>query len=89
MSSKLGFKLSDATITPTIVFGLAILPLSKASLKTITIVQQIMMRKIDGRVRLESELWETTMRRMKHRVDQVLYQYPVVWWVRRFAVHLW
>ena len=47
------------------------------------------MRKIVGWVRLEGELWETTMRRMKHRVDQALRQYPVVWWTRRLADYLW
>ena len=47
------------------------------------------MRTIVGWVRVENELWEVTMRRMKHRVNQALHQYPVVWWTRRLATYLW
>lgn len=89
ISIKLRLKLFDATVTPTILFGLAILPLSKASLKKITIVQKKMLRKIVGWIRFGEEAWDITMRRMKYRVNQTLQQYPMAWWTRRLATYLW
>ena len=42
-----------------------------------------------GWARLGNQLWETTMRRMKDRVQHALLQYPVMMWKQRIAKHLW
>ena len=69
---KLRLKYFDAVITPTILFGLVALPLNQSSLDKLEVTQKKMMRKMVGWVRLEGETWETTMRRMKHRVNRAL-----------------
>ena len=48
-----------------------------------------MMRKMVGWVRLEGEMWEITMRRMKHRVNRALVQRPTMWWTQRLAKYIW
>ena len=85
----LRLKLFDAVITPTILYGLATLPLSSVSLKKIDVVQRKMLRKIVGWVRLPNETWETTMHRMKERVQSALQKYPVMQWRKRIAKYLW
>ena len=89
VSVKLRLKLFDAVVTPTILFGLAILPLSQASLKKIETAQRKMMRKIAGWVRIQNEPWEDTMRRMKDRVACALQQHPVMPWKKRIGKDLW
>lgn len=89
VSIKLRLKLFDSVVTPTILFGLAILPLSQMSLREIEIVQRKMMRKIPGWVRMPDESWEETMRRMKERVRSALQQYPVMPWKKRIGKYLW
>ena len=63
ISIKLRLKLFDAVVTPTILFGLSVLPLSQVSLQKIKAAQRKMLRKIVGWVRLATETWEETMRR--------------------------
>ena len=48
-----------------------------------------MLREIAGWVRHPTELWEVTMRRMKHRVENTLQKYPVMLRRRRFAKYVW
>jgi hypothetical protein len=85
----LRLKLFDAIITPTILFGIAILPLSAASLEKIEVVQRKMLRKIVGWIRLQDEAWDVTMHRMKDRVEDALLRHPVMLWKERIAKYLW
>ena len=48
-----------------------------------------MLRQIVGRVRTGDEFWETTMRRMKDRVDRALLQRPIMGWATRIGKALW
>ena len=89
VSVKLRLRLFDAVVTPTILFGLAVLPLSQVSLNKIEVVQRKMLRKIAGWVRIGNEPWEETMRRMKDRVSCALQQYPVMPWKKRIGKALW
>ena len=89
ISIKLRLKLFDAVVTPTILFGLAVLPLGAASLGKIEAVQRKMLRKIVGWVRIQNEPWDVTMRRMKLRVERALVTYPIIWWKTRIAKYLW
>lgn len=89
VSIQLRLRLFDAVVTPTILYGLAVLPLSTILLEDIEIVQRKMLRKIVGWVRLPEETWEVTMRRMKFRVNRALQQRPVMAWSERIARNLW
>ena len=89
VSVKSRLKLFDSVITPVILFGLAVLPLTQGSLQQILGTQKKMLRKIVGWVRIPDEPWELTMRRMKVRVENALLQYPIMWWTRRIAESLW
>ena len=85
----LRLKLFDIVVTPTLIFGLAVLPLSISSLQKIAILQRKMLRKIVGWVRVKDEPWEDTMRRMKHRVEYGLSKYRIKAWNERLAIYLW
>ena len=89
ISVRLRLKLFDAIVTPTILFGLATLPLSSLSLQKIEMVQRKMQRKIVGWVRIDNETWEETMHRMKYRVNRALQQYGVMPWKERIGKYLW
>lgn len=82
-------KLFDAIVNPTILFGLAILPLSTVPLNKTEIDQRKMLRKIAGWVRIKNEPWEDTMRRMKDRVACALQQHLVMPWKKRIGQYLW
>jgi hypothetical protein len=89
ISIHLRMRLFDSIITPTVLFGIAVLPLSATSLIKIEVLQRKMLRKIVGWVRVQDEEWETTMRRMKGRVDDALLKYPMQMWKERIAKYLW
>ena len=72
ISIKLRMKLFDSVVSPSLFFGLAILPLHVSSIEKINIVQRKMLRKIVGWVRIQGETWENTMRRMSTRVDSAV-----------------
>lgn len=89
VSIKLRLKLFGATVTPTILFGFAVLPLRQHSLEKIDIVQRKMLRIIFGWVRIEGESWQDTMHRMKNRVDRSLIQWPIKSWSSRIDEARW
>ena len=72
-------------VSPSLLFGLAILPLQASSTEKLDVVQRKMMRKIVGWVRVPEEPWEDTMRRMKGRVDNALGQSKLKTWSLRLA----
>lgn len=86
---RLRLKLFDAIITPTVLFGIPILPLSAASFEKLDILQRKVLRKIVGWVRLKDESWEITMHRMKDRVQRALLEYAVISWKQRLATYSW
>lgn len=89
VSIQLRLKLFDTVVSPTILYGLATLPLSASLLEDLEIVQREMLRKIVGWVRIGDESWETTMSRMKDRVHRALLQRPVIPWTTRIGKALW
>ena len=80
VSTKGRLQLFNAVITPTILFGLGSLPLSKRKLEEIDALQRKMLRSIIGWYRVEGEAWSDTMRRMKSGVQSALRQSPVTTW---------
>jgi len=85
VSIKLRLKLFDATVTPTVLYGLHTLSLTQQQLQKLDIVLRRMLRSIVGWIRVSDEPWPETMKRMKLRVEQALKQYPVEMWTTRLA----
>ena len=81
----LRLKLFDSTVSPTMLYGMAVLPLTAAQLQRLGAVQRRMLRNITGRVRIADEPWDETMRRMKHRVERALGQHSVQGWPERLC----
>ena len=89
ISVKLRMKLFDAAISPSLLFGVAALPLYENLVTKIDIVQRKMMRRIVGWTRVADESWEITMRRMGNKVAGALRQWPVKTWSNRIAHTRW
>jgi len=88
-------KFFDMCVSPSMLFALVSLPLTRAQIEGIDILQRKMLRRIVGWRRIENEPWDTTMSRMRDRLDnaRTLYNWKT-WSYRlardqwRFAVHL-
>jgi len=85
----LRLKLFDATVSPTILYGMAVLPLTVSQLQRLDAVQRRMLRNIAGWVRIDEEPWEDTMRRMRHRLETALGQHHVQTWAGRVCRRRW
>ena len=86
ISIKLRLKLFDAVVSPSLLFGLAVLPISEANINRIDACQRKMLRKIAGWIRYGNEQWETTMRRMNIRVQNALHQFRIKPWSQRLSM---
>ena len=80
VSIKLRLKLFDSVVTPSVLFGLHVLPISKSNMDKITVCQRKMLRKIVGRTRHPGDSWETVMRIMKVKVSNAMHQFYVQPW---------
>ena len=85
----LRLKLFDAVVTPTVLYGMAALPLTAAQLQRLDAVQRRMLRNIAGWVRLDGEPWDETMRRMRARLAAALRQHPVGGWTESLCQRRW
>ena len=85
ISIKLRLKFFDSIVSPSLLFGLVALPISKNNFDAINICQRKMFRKIAGWVRYDGEEWEITMKRMNQRVQQGLVQFYVRPWSERIV----
>ena len=65
---KLRLQLFDAVVSPTILFGLATLPLTKSDYHTVDKLQRKMLQLIVGWIRHDGEDWSDTMSRMNRRI---------------------
>ena len=65
---KLFDKLFDALVSPTILFGLSTLPLTKMHVQKLDTTQRKMLRSMVGWIRVDGEDWADTMRRMNTRI---------------------
>ena len=77
---KLRLKFFDSVLFPTVLFGLATLPLSKSQLPPLDVTQRKMLRTIVGWVAVDSTDWKTTMQRMNEKLDAALRLYPISLW---------
>ena len=83
VSIKLRLKLFDAAVTPSVLFGLHVLPISKNSMDKIIGCQNKMFRKIVGWTWSSEGNWETVMKSMKVKVMSAMEQHYVRPWNTR------
>ena len=77
VSIKLRLKLFDSVVSPSLLFGLHVLPFSKSNMYKIMICQRKMIWKMVGWSRRPEDSWETVMKGMKTKVSNVMTQYYV------------
>ena len=65
-------ELFDSTVTPTVSYGMEVLPLTAAQLQRLDAVQRRILRNIAGRIRIDDEPWDEIMRRMRARLAAAL-----------------
>ena len=68
----LRLKIFDSVIIPTLFFVLVTLPLSTKNINRLNSTVQKMLRAIVGWVRVSGEEWESTIRRMKIRIQNAM-----------------
>ena len=85
----LRLRLFDTIVTPVVLYGGAVLPLSQKDLEQLDIVQRRMLRLIVGWKRYPDESWEATMHRMKARVSHALQYHAIPTWSHRFHKNRW
>ena len=66
-------------------FGLITLPMTKKMFRDMDILQRKMLRRIVGWRRNSNESWETTMSRMKERMQRAQYLYHYKAWTTTYA----
>ena len=76
----LRLRLFDSIVSPTATYSLNTTPLTVCQLNRLNATQRRMMRRIVGWVRFDDESWETTGRRMKHKLEAALARRPVLPW---------
>ena len=74
MSVTLRLKLFEAVVTPSILFGMSVLPTHQDMMNKIDVTRRKMLRRIVGWVRIPEEEWAVTMSRMSKRVTHALLQ---------------
>ena len=83
ISLKLRLQYFEATITPSVLYGLTTLPLTQSQLDKLDAAQRRMLRSIVGWVRIEGEDWCDTMHRMKLRLQHALAMHPLRPWTQQ------
>lgn len=79
----------DMCVSPSMMFALISLPLTRAQIDTLDVLQRKMLRRIVGWRRVEGEPWDDTMRRMRHRLQNARNLYDWKNWSHRFARDQW
>ena len=83
ISLKLRLQFFEATITPSVLYGVTTLPLTQSQLDRLDAAQRRMLRSIVGWVRIEGEDWRDTMHRMKLRLQHALAMHPLRPWTQQ------
>ena len=77
---KLRLKFFESVLFPTVLFGLATLPLSNSQLLRLDVTQRKMLRTIVRWVAVESTDWKTKIQRMNGKLDAPPRLYPIRMW---------
>jgi hypothetical protein len=85
----------DAIISPTALFGCAVLSHTREESSKMDVAQRKMLRNILGWRRLAGEDWEVTMHNMKVRLSNALEKFPIAAWSDcifrmrwKYAIHI-
>ena len=89
------FRFFDICVTPSILYALVSLPLTRGHVGELDVLQRKMLRRIIGWRRVEGEAWDVTMHRMQDRMDYARshFYHWQIWSYRffrdqfRFAIH--
>ena len=82
-------KYFDACVTPTILFAICTLPLTRTKMGILDVLQRRMLRRIVGWRRLDGEPWRDTMARMSQRLERADQLYHCEPWSRMYAKNQW
>ena len=82
-------KYFDACVSPTILFALCTLPLTRRKLLALDVIQRRMLRRIVGWRRNEGEPWRDTMIRMNERLARADRLYHCELWSMAYARNQW
>ena len=80
---SLRLRLFDATVTPSLLYGLATAPLTARDMERFGVVQRKMLRTIAGVVSLLNDDWPDFHRRQNPKMAKALQQHPVKCWETR------
>ena len=83
--THLRLKLFQAVVSPTMLFGLTTLPLTRSQVSQLDATQRHMLRSIAGWTRCDNEGWNDSMRRVNAKLDAALAIFPVKAWSEQFA----
>ena len=89
ISLKKRLRLFDSTVSPCILYGLSVLPLTITALEKLARVQRRMIRKICGWDRKEDEPWSETMTRMNEKLRRVFKLFRMQFWDEAALVRQW
>lgn len=89
ISLALRLKLFDAVVTPSALFCLHVLPLTKCQRSSIGACQRRMLRSICGWRRVANEEWSDTMRRMNERVQRGMQLHYIRSWDEQILRASW
>ena len=73
-------RLFKSVITPTMLYGLTTCPLTKHDYDQLAVLQRKMMRNIIGWIKLPDDDWDDVYRRLRHKLQNALRQYPIGEW---------
>ena len=85
VSIRLRFRLFNALVRPTILFGLATLRMTQTQVVRMDALQRRMLKSIVGWVTVEGEDWRLTMCRMRGRIKAILLCQPVESWSKQLS----
>ena len=77
---RLRLKMSDATVSASMTYGLETCPLTTKQLEQIDVTQRKMLRKLVGWQHNSEDSWEESGSRMKQRMESALALFPVATW---------
>ena len=80
VSWKLRLKYFNAMISPTILFGLSSLPLTKFHFQKLNVVHRKMLRSSVGWVVVKEDDWRDTMKRMNDRLQSAMSLHEISRW---------
>ena len=82
-------KYFDACVSPTVLFALCTLPVTRKRLEMLDTLQRRMLRRIVGWRKLADESWHDAMVRMNERVARAEQLHPMEAWSRLYARSQW